>query len=94
MKSFINKLTEEINKSFCFGQVEKNMLLTEATFLDSRFKKYVFKNPIAFHEAKKSIINKRKTIISEKQSNLSTYLIPPIVNNNTNKEDLIWKSLT
>lgn len=50
--SFIHKLTEETNKRF--GQLEKDMLLAEATFLDPRFKKYGFKNHFAFQDTKRS----------------------------------------
>ncbi|KAE9523772.1 hypothetical protein AGLY_015832 [Aphis glycines] len=86
--SFIHKLTEEMNKRF--GQLEKNMLLAEATFLEPRFKKYGFKNHFAFQDTKRSIVNKGKIIINEKnvqQRNLTTYPIPPTA---SNKEDSIW----
>ncbi|CAI6375459.1 unnamed protein product [Macrosiphum euphorbiae] len=86
--SFIHKLTEETYKRF--GQLEKDMLLAEATFLDPRFKKYGFKNHFAFQDTKRSIVNKGKIIISEKnvqQRNLTTYPIPPT---GSNKEDSIW----
>lgn len=86
--SFIKKLTEEIIKRF--DQLEKNMLLAEATFLDPRFKNHGFKNHIAFQDTKKSIINKGKNLIREKnmlQSNLTTHPIPP---SSSNKEDSIW----
>ena len=65
------------------------MLLAEATFLDPRFKKYGFKNHFAFQDTKRSIVNKGKIIISEKnvqQRNLTTYPIPPTA---SNKEDSI-----
>lgn len=58
LNSFIHKLTEKTNKRF--GQLEKNMLLTEATFLDPRFKKYGFKNHIAFQDTKKIYCELRK----------------------------------
>ncbi|KAL4141979.1 hypothetical protein QTP88_004512 [Uroleucon formosanum] len=89
--SFIHKLTEETNKRF--GQLENDMLLAVATFLDPRFKKYGFKNHFAFQDTKRSIVNKGKIIISEKnvqQRNLTTYPIPPTA---SNKEDSIWKLL-
>uniref|UniRef100_A0A2S2PPI5 Zinc finger BED domain-containing protein 1 n=1 Tax=Schizaphis graminum TaxID=13262 RepID=A0A2S2PPI5_SCHGA len=88
LKSFISSLKSEIDTRF--GDYEKNILMAEATFLDPRFKKYGFKNHIAFQEVKKSIINKGKTIIMGKnvqQSNLSTNLIPT---SSINKEDSIW----
>lgn len=58
--------------------------------IDPRFKKYGFKNHFAFQDTKRSIVNKGKIIISEKnvqQRNLTTYPIPPTA---TNKEDSIW----
>lgn len=87
LKLFISSLKLEIDTRF--GDYEKNILMAEATFLDPRFKKYGFKNHIAFQEVKKSIINKGKNIIMGKnvqQSNLSTNLIPT---SSIDKEDSI-----
>lgn len=55
IEGFINKLKDEVDKRF--EQVEKHILLAECIFLDPRFIKYGFKNPIALQDVKNSIIN-------------------------------------
>lgn len=50
-ETFIKKLAGEIDKRF--NQLEKNILLAEATFLDPRFKRHGFINHIAFQDTKK-----------------------------------------
>jgi len=91
IKNFITKLSEQVDNRF--KHVEKHILLAEATFLDPRLKKYGFKNNFVFQDVKRSIINKRKLILSQQQQN-NALPVPALserinVEMNQNK-DSIW----
>ncbi|CAI6355807.1 unnamed protein product [Macrosiphum euphorbiae] len=72
-------------------QYESNPLLSEATFLDHRFKKYGFQNEQSFKKVKEIIVNKGKLIVTKLRSAIDQNVSVPAVLNNIGKENSIWQ---
>jgi len=93
VNNMVIKLKFEINKRFGnYLQYESNPLLSEAKFLDPRFKKYGFQNEQSFKKKiKEIVINKGKRIITQSRSTIDQNVSVPAVVNNIGKENSIWQ---
>ncbi|XP_029341451.1 zinc finger BED domain-containing protein 1-like [Acyrthosiphon pisum] len=92
VNNMVIQLKLEINKRFGnYLHYESNPLLSEATFLDPRFKKYGFQNEQSFKKIKKIVINKGKRIITQSRSTIDQNVSVPAVVNNIGKENSIWQ---
>jgi len=84
------KLKGELDKRFG-ANYESNTLLSEATFLDPRFKKYGFQKEELFQKVKDTIINKDKRIVSLIRSTINQNVNVPALVKNITKENSIWQ---
>lgn len=90
-KELSNTITEELNKRF--GQCENNGILTQATFLDPRFKKNGFKSENIVTRVKDSITTAAAAIHDGLINTPATATEATRVQTqqaNTNEDDLIW----